>query len=343
MTPRAVATVGAVVAILTMTAMLQVLALRAVRIWRQRRETYATGIWQPLLIGAVEVRPTELPRLARRDVRTFLTIWNHLHATVLDDAKERLNEVASRLGVPAIARRMAAGGRIGQRLLGVVTIGQLRDRSMWEALCALAAGPSMTLSLAAARALIQIDPRAGIDRVMPLIAARLDWPPSRVVQLLQAAGPDVISTPLARAALAADAAHAPHLIRYLDVVHCETAIPTVRRIIHRTGDTDVIGACLRVFRDPEDLDTVRAFLGDLRWQVRVQAAAALGRVGTVEDEPRLARMLGDPEWWVRYRAAHALAALLADAPERLDLLQQDHPNPFARDILRQVRAERRLL
>ena len=342
MTPRAVATVGAVVGLLTMTAMLQVLALRALRMLRQRREAYATGLWQPLLIGAVEVRPPELPPLARRDVRTFLTIWNHLHATVLDDAKERLNEVAARLGVPAIARRMAARGSVGRRLLGVVTIGQLRDPILWESLCALAAGPSTMLSLAAARALIQIDPRAGIECVMPLVASRFDWPPSRVVQLLQAAGPDVISAPLARAALAADATHAPHLIRYLDVVHCETAIPTVRRIIHGSDDTDVIGACLRVFRDPEDLDTVRTFLGDLRWQVRVQAAAALGRVGTADDEPRLAGMLGDPEWWVRYRAAHALAALLADAPERLDRLQQEHPNPFARDILRQARAERRL-
>jgi HEAT repeat protein len=116
----------------------------------------------------------------------------------------------------------------------------------------------------------------------------------------------------------------------------------VRQIVHRTNDPDVLGACLRIFRDPEDLDTVRAFLGDPRWQVRVQAASALGRVGTADDEPRLARMLGDPEWWVRYRAAHAVAALLADAPERLDRLQRQHPNPFARDILRQVQAERQL-
>ena len=342
MTPHAVASLAALTGVLTVMVALQVLALRAVRVLRERRAVRATSLWQPLLIDAIHDPPAALPALARRDVRTFLSIWNHLHETVLDEAKERLNDVATRLGVPAMARRMAARGHVGRRLLGVVTLGQLRDRSMWEALAAAAAQPSMTLSLAAARALIQIDARAGIERLMPLVASRLDWPPSRVVQLLQAAGPDVISGPLARAALAADAAHAPRLIRYLDVVHCETAIPTVRQIVHRINDADVLGACLRVFRDPEDLDTVRAFLGDPRWQVRVQAASALGRVGTADDEPRLARMLGDPEWWVRYRAAHAVAALLADAPDRLDRLQRQHPNPFARDILRQVQAERQL-
>ncbi len=89
----------------------------------------------------------------------------------------------------------------------------------------------VSLSLAAARALVHIDPAAAVKHLMPLVLARADWPAARVATLLLALGPDLVSEPLAAAALAAPPEHAPRLIRYLDVIHAESAIPAVRRII----------------------------------------------------------------------------------------------------------------
>jgi len=238
--------------------------LRALLLLGQRREQRAAAIWQPVLASAMQDAPAALPRLARRDLFGFLVLWNHLHEAVLGEAKERLNAVALQLGVPARARRMLAHGNLSDRLLAVATLGQLRDHSVRDRLCDLAAGPSVILSLTAARALVQIDRAAAVGYLIPLVAARPDWPPGRVIHVLRAAGADAISEPLARAALEAAPEHAPRLIRYLEVVHCETLVPTVRQIIHRTGDAEVIAACLRVFRDPDDLETVRRFLDDPR-------------------------------------------------------------------------------
>ncbi len=342
MTIQAVAISGAIVATLTLLLTIQVFVMRLLLIARSRRAERCLSTWQPILFRAVEGLPSELPRLAGRDVPTFLGLWNHLQASVVDDAKERLNEVARRAGIPEIARAMVRRGSLSRRLLAIVTLGQLQDRSTWNALCACAAGPHVVLSLTAARALVQIDREAAIRQLMPAIGTRLDWPMARVASLLRDAGPDVVSDALAAAAIAAPPREASRLIRYLDVVHSEAAIPAVRQIMSRSDDKDVIAACLRVVQDPEDLDVIRRFLDDPRWEIRVQAATAVGRLGTADDEQRLAQCLCDPEWWVRYRAAQALCTLLVDSPERLDRLQREHENAFARDVLAQARAERSL-
>jgi HEAT repeat protein len=338
LTLRIVATTGAIVAVLTVLLTLQVIVLRLRLVARARRAERVLAVWRPLLFQAAEGPVPPLPPLAAADVVTVLTVWNHLQESVEADATDRLNVVARRVGFPAIAQRMLDRG-MRARLLGVATLGQLRDRASFQTLCGYAASPSVVVSLTAARALIRIDRRAAIAELMPLIVSRRDWPMARVASLISAAGPDVVSAPLVAAVMHAGPREAARLIRYLDFAHAGEAIAAVRAVVRRTDDVDVIAACLRVFKDPEDLAVVRGCLDDPRWQIRVQAAAALGRIGTGGDEPRLARCLADPEWWVRYRAAQALCALLSAAPDRLDRLQRSHPNPFARDVLAQVRAE----
>ena len=299
--------------------------------------------WEPILLEATQTGPVAtLPRLSRLDVRTFLSLWNHLQESVTGTATDGLNDVARRIGIPAHAARMLQHGHLGDQLTAIVTLGQLRERSAWPALCTYSRLPHVPLSLAAARAMVYIDPAAAVAHLIPLVLARADWPPARVATLLVALGPDLVSEPLAQAALAAPRRQAPRLIRYLDVIHAESAIPAVRRIIKLTDDLEVITACLRVLEDPEDLPIVRGFCEDPRWQIRVQTAAALGRMGLIEDVPRLRRLLSDPEWWVRHRAAHSLCAVLAEQPGALDHVHGSHYNAFARDAITQARAERRL-
>lgn len=320
-----------------------VLLMRLALVRRTRREARCMATWEPILLEATQSGPPAvLPRLPGADVMTFLTIWNHLQESVIGTASDGLNEVARRVGVPARATRRLRYGNLRERLTAIVTLGWLRERSVWALLCSYSRQRDVSLSMAAARALIHIDPAAAVKHLMPLVLARADWPAARVATLLVALGPDLVSEPLAAAAMAAPPEHAPRLIRYLDVIHAETAIPAVRRIIRLTDDLEVITACLRVLQDPEDLGIVRGYCEDERWQVRVQAASALGRVGLLEDVPRLKRLLSDPEWWVRHRAAHALCAVLADEPDSLDEVERTHYNEFARDALAQARAEMRL-
>jgi HEAT repeat protein len=321
-------------------------ALRALFTLRRRRERKLQGEWQPLLIEAVGAVPERVPRLRRRDAYTVLTLWNFLHESLRAEAKERLNEVARRAGMHSAAERLLREGQWGERLLAVITLGQLRERRVWGDLLNLAADENQILSLAAARALMRTDAARAVKVLMPLIVKREDWSPVAVAAILKEAGADVISAPLAAAArraattLLAPPPHAPRLIRYLELAHQETMIAAVRDILRVAADTEVVTACLKIFSDPDGLDTVRARLDDPRWQVRVQAVVALGRLGTAEDITRLTACLYDAEWWVRYRAAQALAKLPTVTPQQLSRIAESQTSTFARDIIRQVSAER---
>jgi len=283
-----------------------------------------------------------LPPVRRRDGVSFLTMWNRLQDSLVGEFGEPLNRIAVRAGMDDMARHMLAYGNVRERLLAIATLGRLRDRTVWAEFVKLTTDRDLVLSLTAARALVRMDPRAAIELLLPLIAERDDWSPTAVVLMLQDAGADAISAPLAEAAVRAAPEHAHRVIRYLGLAHPEAAIPVVRELLVRRADhIECVTACLRVFKDAADLGTVRRYLTDHRWEVRVRAIDVLGRLGTVDDQARLALLLSDPEWWVRYRAAQALCALPSADRERLTHMSTTHSDPFARDILAHVLAERR--
>jgi HEAT repeat protein len=172
--------------------------------------------------------------------------------------------------------------------------------------------------------------------------------------MLQLAGADVISDQIANAALKSaleerepnangndkSATKDPaRLVRYLELAYNVAALPAARAIAELSQDPEVLAACLRLLNSGDDLPVVRECLSHEDSRVRVQAAAALGRLGEDNDEERLVPMLSDREWWVRYRAAQALSRLPHMREPKLKTIQAAQSNPFARDILAQVMAE----
>ena len=96
-----------------------------------------------------------------------------------------------------------------------------------------------------------------------------------------------------------------------------------------TGGAGTIGAAV-----------VRRLLRDPAWEVRAQAAKALGRSQALAAIPALAEALSDSTFWVRQNSAEALGAL---GPAGLAQLQQRamrDSDPFARDAARQVLQQR---
>ena len=70
-----------------------VLMLRARLLLQGRRQRKFLNVWQPILMNAVEVASSDVPPLARRDLSSFLLLWNHLHESLLDESKDRLNQI----------------------------------------------------------------------------------------------------------------------------------------------------------------------------------------------------------------------------------------------------------
>jgi len=333
----AAVTFGLILAVVT-----QLVAVRLLNAARQRRRRAFESIWLPILLSVMDRTPDWLPPLEHRDVVSFLRMWNRLHDSIVGEFREPLNEIAIRLGMDCVARDMLARGNVGEQLLAVTTLGRLRDLRAWTELLALTASRDLVLSLTTARALLRIDPRAAVERLLPLISVRDDWSPSTVAIMLQEAGADAISQPLAEAALRAAPEQAHRVIRLLGLAHPAAAIPVIRELlVQRSDRTECVTACLRVFKDASDAVTVRQYLADRRWEVRVRAVEALGRLGTDDDHAQLTPLLSDPEWWVRYRAAQALCASPSANVEHLTRMSTSHSDPFARDILAHALAERR--
>ena len=84
-----------------------VLLMRGALLLRERRRKKFRAVWQPILVDALvnadELATADIPKLARRDLPEFLTLWNHLQESVLDEAKDHLNQIGNVLGIQRAA------------------------------------------------------------------------------------------------------------------------------------------------------------------------------------------------------------------------------------------------
>lgn len=295
--------------------------------------------WRPIIMQTVAGMNVTLPKFSKAAASPILYLWNHFHDILKGDSTQSLNQLAKRAGLDEIAADMMKKGNIRNRLLAIRTFGNLRQKGVRLELREIAVSDHPVLSLAAARALIQIDPIATVNFIIPLIVKRPAWPPAVVSTILRQIGPDVISKPLAIAVQEAEATEMPRVIRYLEEAHYHVIRPLVHKMLSESKNDEVISACLHVIQDPRDLAIVRNHLNHPIWFVRLQAVRTLGAIGTAKDEQKLIELLHDENWWVRYRAANALSGLSFMKMERLKEIMKLQTDRFARDILSQVIAE----
>jgi hypothetical protein len=338
--------VGLAIIACSLLMLLAVFALRMRLLVRRRREHDYESRWRPLLAECVFGVPERLPEVPRKLRYHFLKLWNYHHESLVGGARANLVALAERMGLERLARELMRSGDLRERLIAVVTLGHLGDRSQWHELRALVSDRSPMLSLAAARALLDIDAAATLAWLVTVMAAREDWPLARVVAMLREAGPDRVTQPLIAAVEAASRVEGGQrevvrLLRMMEVAHTERVAPLAGRIARESRDPEVIAAALRLVQDPRDLDFVRTMARHEQWFVRLAALRVLGRIGGPADRVLLVERLGDPHWWVRYHAARALVALPGTRLEDLEKVRATLADRFAADMLGEAIAEAR--
>jgi HEAT repeat protein len=130
----------------------------------------------------------------------------------------------------------------------------------------------------------------------------------------------------------------PRALRIAEALRVELPAEALRAALDNQA-VAVVTAALRIVNTPLLQAQVRERLAHADWQVRVQAAKALGRIGDRSDVERLVALLADREWWVRYRAAQALVELPWMQRADLEALRASLDDRFAADMLAQVTAE----
>ena len=315
-----------------------VVALQLTKRLQLRRRNQFHAAWRPLLVQSLSDIPQSVPTVRSRDTLNFLFYWNYFHESLLGEDKiVGLNQLARLARMDRAAMKLLKANSLRKRLMAIITLGHLGEQSAWNDLVALAQSPHPIVSLSAARALVDINPKAALPLITPWIGARADWSPPKVAALLSQIGSAFIAQPLSEAAMVATPDMAMRILHYLEVTRCTAALPAVRTLLAReSAETALKVACLKLigqFQDPKDLALVRSFISHSDESVRAQAAVALGTIGMPADEGLLISLLSDPEWDVRYRAAEALAHLPLMKQERLAEIHARQHDAVARQIL----------
>ncbi|MCP9463488.1 MAG: HEAT repeat domain-containing protein [Nitrospira sp.] len=321
--------------------LLWVLCIRVGRSIGRYRSRLITKKWKIIFEGRSPVLPYR-PFLLITDSRYrvfVLNLWNECYDECRSiDARARLVDIAKRLPLQSWARTLLRSRQLHRKMLAIRTLGRLGDRSMWSPLHSLITHQNPFVALHAVQALLSIHAPAAIPLLIPVISRRTDWSPLAIATILRSAGGDVASDTLAQAATTGDQSVGARLIRHLPITGSPSGLSVLRHFLDASPQVsdDFLAACLFVFgefQDPTDLPIVRQSLFHPTWYVRVQAATALGKLGTSSDEARLTALLNDPEWWVRYRAGEALVNLRSMTEEKLEMLQATLPLPEAQEIL----------
>lgn len=286
--------------------------------------------------AAAELR---LPYVRHSDRIDLLEEWNRTRSMVDGTAVENLIALARRTRIPKIARKRFRSRRMSAQILAVQTLGHLRETSFREEIAQLLEEESTALSITAAAALVDIDPDYAIERVVPMICRRRDWPKNRVSVLLRDSGSDRISEPLFRAIRSAKNEDKTYLLQFARLMESETLDAMLSDLIRENNDAGVINAALKIVRGYHGVPRIAALTQHDAWFVRMQAANVLGRIGQQEHVSLLEALLDDREWWVRYRAAQAITRLPFLGPNRLRRIRLRQSDRYATDILQQAFAE----
>lgn len=328
---------------LMLTVVLLALTVIVIRMAHARRMKWRSALrarFQPLLFEAM-LAPVAITLNGRRERLAFLALLDETQQDISGEESDNLNRLIADLGLDHDALRLMASRNLANKLLGIRVLSRARSIETWPKLEALALGRNDTLALAAAHALVLMDPKRAFAVITPVLKRGSQWAPVEVVRILRDGGEH------AREALAvlletSAAGEAALLVKLLHQTQDSAILPVLRERLPRTDDPEETGELLLALGrlgTAADRQIVLAHITDANWVIRLKAVRALGMIGVPDDRGVLIPLLADKQWWVRYAAAQSLAALPGTNLAFLESLAQRQTDRFANDILNQVIAE----
>lgn len=333
--------VGIIAFIVTVLLSMQVLAIRQRNLRRERRREALITLWRPLLFEALLGGAPKLQKLARRDEGSFLLLWIQLQEGIRGESRQRLNALAETIGADDMARRLLKQKGVLERVFALCVLGYLGREQDYPRVSNHLDEPRTYLALAAARALVFIDPRKAPYAILPRLVLRSDWPVALFATVLAEADQERLSERFLALFAELSAEQLIRLLPLATILNEKTAEEILKTLLARGSEPEVIAAALKQVRSVSLLDHVRRACTHEMWAIRTQAAAALGRIGGMADRELLLRLLCDPQWWVRYRAAQALISGSFGSPHEIASLAAEFGDRFAVDIVEHAIAERR--
>lgn len=303
-----VAAIAATLFLCSLLCLLSSLMMRWLRLRREARNLAVESQWRPICFSAmVGDVPDTLPDLPAADIWAFVEIWIDSAERIRGaDAQQGLLNLGARLGLAARLKPWLTSRTTDNRLLALLALGLLRDKSALSVVRASLDDDYPLISLAAAKALMEIDPVEGL----PELLRRLDrpgWPQGRVRQLLALAPRDLLMQTVQLAIEEFDASAIPSLLRTLHALssqHFDAAARLTRlRFPH---DERILETLLDLTSNPAELALARQSCRHGNPQVRRAALTALSRLGDATDDELIRERLEQDTWHNQQLAARVL-------------------------------------
>ena len=265
--------------------------------------------WRDYIARSLVGDTCSMPDIIARDIYYLLEEYDYTFGIIKGPELEKIRQSLYQIDLPLSLYELLHSRNIKKRLYALVTLGNLRDRTAWGRIVSCLGEEQAVISLAAARALVLIDPQRAVNEIIPEILARKDWPWANIAHILKLAGPKLVCKKLSEIILQASETQQSSLLRMYKLLQCEEEYPVTVKVLANAMEDKVVSVCLNISLDPDVTHLARENIQHQRWHVRMNAAVALGRFGGKDDVPLLIELLKDPEWWVRYRAAQAILAM----------------------------------
>lgn len=332
---------------LTLLVMLQILVMGELAARRERRREAFVAEWHPRLVAWTLEAANAQQRVSLHPGERLwlLLLWTRLHRQLRGPARDRLNDLFLSLNLTGGVLSMLGSRRVHRRLVALACLGHLADERFWSEVAPLLESRNPMVALAAARALVAMDSRRAMARLIPLMGRRRDLALPRLQALCRQAGPAALTPPLLKGLEEATPAQRERLAALLVAADPARVAPWARRCLaepdERETTLSAALAALGELSDPRDHVLMCRCLASTASRVRFAAIRALRRQARREDEPLLLPHLEDRDWWVRQAAADSLAALPGMTRPRLEALHDACQDRYGRDALRRAMAEGR--
>lgn len=281
--------------------------------------------WQPRLVKVIMGEAlAHSERLTRPGQVVLLRLWNYWSESMAGDSRLRLKQHVQALGCDALAMRLVRRGNRAQKLLSVISLGNLQHTPAWPDLLALIDKEDQILALHAARALLQIDAEQAMRELLPKILVREHWELSVISNIIKGARGAFENALLAQWPALGEPARtrAFKLCDHLNMPLPEALL--VSALQAQQAHAQLLAALQLVahLQTPHYRAQVVALLDHFDGRVRAQAVLTLGATATAPDTALLLEMLTDKDLLVRHSAAQSLLRLPSYGAERLARFNQ---------------------
>jgi len=306
---------------------------------KEKRDLAFTEKWRPILLENLYNLPKSVEPISPKYNIAFLLLWNNLQSILEGPANEQLNQLARSLKMDQVAHKLLSSRKRSRQLLGIITLGKLKQENTWERLMHFSKKDNIVLAVAALQAMAKTNPKKTLPHVLSFMKERDDWPNYKMVIILDEIGASVFSKPLANMLQILPLNKRVRLLSFMQFADAKTSLHLARELLHSQPDFEVIAEALNlisIFGDARDLNLVKNYLHHEKSFIRMKAVKALGEIGDQETLSCLEKSLSDPDWWVRYRTAQTIMKLPGMTTEALLAIRDRQTDRFSIDILNYV-------